>query len=98
MKTNTNKKICILILTLSFVLVTTQGISNNYFKFSAEASESSNNEIPNVVQFQDNSGNGVEISPPDISTESGEGNNQSIGDLPGGSSQGDSIGNQTRNG
>jgi len=80
------------------VLVTTQGISNNYLKFSAEASKSSNNEMPKIAQFQDNSENGVEISPPEISTESGEGNNQSMGDLPGGSSQGDSIGNQTSDG
>ncbi|HKQ22284.1 MAG TPA: hypothetical protein VJS91_09610 [Nitrososphaeraceae archaeon] len=36
---------------LSFVLVTTQGISNNYSKYSAEGS---------------NSGNGIGISPPDI--------------------------------
>ena len=36
---------------LSFVLVTTQGISNNYSKYSGEGS---------------NSGNGIGISPPDI--------------------------------
>jgi hypothetical protein len=54
--------------------------------------------MPKIARFQDNSENGVEISPPEISTESGEGNNQSMGDLPGGSSQGDSIGNQTSDG
>ena len=80
------------------MLVTTQGISNNYFKFSAEASESSNNGIPKIIQIQDNTENGIDISPPDITKDS-EGNNQSMSDLPGVSSQGGSEGNnQTGNG
>lgn len=81
---NTSKNVSILVLSLSFVLVTTQGISNNYFKYSAEGS---------------NSGNGIAISPPDISIGS-EDNNKNVSDLPdviGG--QGDSEGsNETDNG
>ena len=77
-----SKTVSILVLSLSFVLVTTQGVSNNYF-FLAEGS---------------NSGNGIEISPPDISKESEEGNNKSMSDLPGNNSQGDSEGNQTSDG
>ncbi|MDW0155127.1 MAG: hypothetical protein QOK83_02035, partial [Nitrososphaeraceae archaeon] len=50
-----SKTVSILVLSLSFVLVTTQGISSNYFKYSAEGS---------------NSGNGIGISPPDINIES----------------------------
>jgi hypothetical protein len=74
---STSKTVSILILSLSFVLVTTQGISNNYFKYSAEGS---------------NSGNGIGISPPDINIESDEINkNVSVPDLIGG--QGDSEGN-----
>jgi hypothetical protein len=98
-KPNTSKNICILILSLSFVLVTTQGISNNYFKFSAEGYRSSGSEIPRIIEIQDNSGNGIDISPPDVSKESEESNNQSMSDLPGVSSQGGSVGNnQTGNG
>ena len=85
MKPNTSKNVCILILSLSFVLVTTQGISYNYFKYSAEAS---------------NSGNGIGISPPDINIESDDDNNKNVSGLPdliGG--QGDSEGsNETSNG
>jgi hypothetical protein len=81
---NTSKTVSILVLSLSFVLVTTQGISNNYFKYTAEGS---------------NSENGIETSPPDISKQSEGGNNQSMSDLPGVSSQGGSVGNnQTGNG
>jgi hypothetical protein len=81
---NTSKTVSILVLSLSFVLVTTQGISNNYFKYTAEGS---------------NSENDTEISPPDISKQSEGGNNQSMSDLPGVSSQGGSVGNnQTDNG
>lgn len=84
MKPNTSKNVCILILSLSFVLVTTQGISYNYFKYSAEGS---------------NSGNGIGISPPDINIESDD-NNKNVSGLPdliGG--QGDSEGsNETGNG
>jgi hypothetical protein len=84
MKPNTSKNVCILILSLSFVLVTTQGISYTYFKYSAEGS---------------NSGNGIGISPPDINIESDD-NNKNVSDLPdliGG--QGDSEGNnETGNG
>ena len=80
------------------MLVTTQGISNNYFKFSAEGYRSSGSEIPRIIEIQDNSENGIDISPPDVSKESKEGSNQSMSDLPGGSSQGVSEGNQTSNG
>jgi hypothetical protein len=100
-KPNTRKNICILILSLSFVLVTTQGISNNYFKFSAEGYLSSGSEIPRIIEIQDkdNSENGIDFSPPDVSKESEESNNQSMSDLPGVSSQGGSVGNnQTGNG
>ena len=81
---NTSKTVSILVLSLSFVLVTTQGISNNYSKYSAEGS---------------NSGNGLGISPPDINIESDD-SNKNVSDLPdliGG--QGDSEGsNETGNG
>ena len=73
---NTSTTVFILILSLSFVLVTTQGISNNYFKYSAEGS---------------NSGHGIGISPPDINIETDDNNkNVSVPDLTGG--QGDSEG------
>lgn len=81
---NTSKSVSILILSLSFVLVTTIGISNNYLKYSAEAS---------------NSENGIGISPPDINIGI-DINNKNTSDLPdlvGG--QGDSEGsNETDNG
>ena len=81
------------------MLVTTQGISNNYFKFSAEGYRSSGSEIPRIIEIQDNSENGIDISPPDVSKESEESNNQNMSDLPGVSSQGGSVGNnQTGNG
>ena len=79
-----NKNLCILILSVSFVLVTTQGISNNYFKFSAEGSTS---------------GNGMGISPPDINIES-DSNNKNVSDLPdlvGGQGNSESS-NETGNG
>ncbi len=81
---NTSKTVSILILSLSFVLVTTIGISNNYLKYSVEGS---------------NSGNGIGISPPNINIETDD-NNKNTSDLPdliGG--QGDSEGsNETDNG
>jgi DNA-binding NtrC family response regulator len=49
------------------VLVTAQGISNNYFKSWVQVSQSSNNEIPRIIEIQDNSENGIDISPPDKS-------------------------------
>ena len=79
-----NKNLCILILGVSFVLVTTQGISNNYFKFSAEGFTS---------------GNGIGISPPDINIES-DSNNKNVSDLPdlvGGQGNSESS-NETGNG
>jgi hypothetical protein len=101
---NTAKKVSILIVSLSFLLVTTQGISNNYLKFSAEGSQYSDHKAPQIIEIQDNSENGIDIdnSPPDTSTESegtgSEGNNQSMSDLSGISSQGGSVGNnQTGN-
>ena len=79
---STSKTIFILVLSLSFVLVTTQGISSNYFKYSAEGS---------------NSGNGIEISPPDINIESDNKNASDLLDVIGG--QRDSEGsNETGNG
>jgi hypothetical protein len=80
---STSKTVSILVLSLSFVLVTTQGISSNYFKYSAEAS---------------NSGNGIEISPPDINIGSDDDNKNASGlpEVIGG--QGDSEGsNETGN-
>ena len=95
----TSKTVSILVLVLSFVLVTTQGISNNYFKYSAEGYQSSRSEVPRIIEIQDNSENGIDISPPDVSKESEESNNQSMSDLPGVSSQEGSVGNnQTGNG
>ena len=63
---NTSKTVSILILSLSFVLVTTTGISNNYLKYSVEGS---------------NSGNGIGISPPNINIETDD-NNKNMSDLP----------------
>ena len=63
----------------------------------AEGSQSSNNEIPGIIEIQDNSESGIYI-PSDISKES-EGTNQRTNDLPDVSSQEDSEGtNQTGNG
>ena len=67
MKQNTTRTACFLILSVSLVLVTAQGISNNYFKSWAQVSQSSNNEIPRIIEIQDNSENGIDISPPDKS-------------------------------
>ena len=82
-ESHTSRNICILILSFSFVLVTAQGIAINYFKYSAEGS----------------SGNGIEISPPDINIGS-DGDNNNASDLPdvvGG--QGESeVSNETGNG
>ena len=84
---------------MSFLLVTTQGISNNFFKYSAEGYQTSRSEVPTIIEIQDNSENGIDISPPDVSKESEESNNQSMSDLPGGGSQGGSVeNNQTGNG
>jgi len=55
MKPNTTRTACFLILGLSLVLVTTQGISSNYFKLWAEGSQSSNNEKPRIIEIQDDS-------------------------------------------
>ena len=85
MKPNPSRTACFLILSLSIMsimLVTAQGISNNYFNFWAEGSQSSKNEMPRIIEIQDNSENGIEISPPDVSKES-EGTNQSMSNLPG---------------
>ena len=67
MKQNTTRTACFLILSVSLVLVTAQGISNNYFKSWVQVSQSSNNEIPRIIEIQDNSENGIDISPPDKS-------------------------------
>lgn len=83
MKSNTGNSIYILILGVSFVLVTTQGISYNYFKYSAEGS---------------NSGNGIGISPPDINIGTDD-NNKSVSSLPDILGGGDSeSSNETDNG
>ena len=98
MKLNPIRTVCFVILNLSIVLVTAQGISINYINFWAEGSQFTNNEAPSVIGIQDDSENGTEISPPGIGKES-EGTNQSLSDLPGVSSQGGSVGNnQTGNG
>jgi len=95
MKQNTTRTACFLILSVSLVLVTAQGISNNYFKSGAQVSQSSNNETPRIIEIQDSSENGIDISRPDISKET-EGTNQSASNLPDVSSQGESEGtNQT---
>ena len=77
-----SKTVSILILSLSFVLVTTQGISSNYFKYSAEGS---------------NSGNGIGISPPDINIESGNNNTSDSSDVIGGQGNSEGS-NETGNG
>jgi hypothetical protein len=98
MKLNPIRTVFFVILSLSIVLVTAQGISINYINFWAEGSQFTNNEAPSVIGIQDDSENGTEISPPGIGKES-EGTNQSLSDLPGVSSQGGSVGNnQTGNG
>ncbi|HEX5920642.1 MAG TPA: hypothetical protein VFY55_02575 [Nitrososphaeraceae archaeon] len=84
---------------MSFLLVTTQGISNNFFKYSAEGYQTSRSEVPRIIEIQDNSENGIDISRPDVSKESEESSNQSMSDLPSGGSQGGSVqNNQTGNG
>lgn len=98
MKLNPIRTVCFVILSLSIVLVTAQGISINYINLWAEGSQFTNNEAPRVIGIQDDSEDGTEISPPGIGKES-EGTNQSLSDLPGVSSQGGSVGNnQTGNG
>lgn len=98
MKPNTTRTACFLILSLSLVLVTAQGISSNYFKLWAEGLQSSNNEKPRIIKIQDDSQSGIYTSPPHIRKES-EGTNQSTNDLPDVSSQEESEGtNQTGNG
>ena len=77
-----SKTVSILVLSLSFVLVTTQGISSNYFKYSAEGS---------------NSGNGIGISPPDINIESGNNNTSDSSDVIGGQGNSEGS-NETGNG
>ena len=52
---NTTRTACFLILGLSLVLVTAQGISSNYFKLWAEGLQSSNNEKPRIIKIQDDS-------------------------------------------
>ena len=98
MKLNPIRTVFFVILSLSIVLVTAQGISINYINLWAEGSQFTNNEAPRVIGIQDDSENGTEISSPGIGKES-EGTNQSLSDLPGVSSQGGSVGNnQTGNG
>ena len=98
MKPNTTRTACFLILSLSLVLVTAQGISSNYFKLWAEGSQSSNNEKPRIIEIQDDSQSGIYTSPSHIRKEP-EGTNQSTNDLPDVSSQKESEGtNQTGNG
>jgi hypothetical protein len=55
MKPNTTRTPCFLILSLSLVLVTAQGISSNYIKLWAEGLQSSNNEKPRIIEIQDDS-------------------------------------------
>ena len=83
MKPNTTRTACFLILSLSLVLVTTQGISSNYFKLWAEGSQSSNNEKPRIIEIQDDSQRGIYTSPPHIRKES-EGTNQTGNGVQGG--------------
>lgn len=79
---NTSKTVSILVLSLSFVLLL--GFSYNYFKYSAEGS---------------NSENGIGISPPDINIETDDGN-KTLTELPniiGGQGESEGI-NETDNG
>ncbi|MDW0193865.1 MAG: hypothetical protein QOA19_06450, partial [Nitrososphaeraceae archaeon] len=55
MKPSTTRTACFLILSLSLVLVTAQGISSNNFKLWAEGLQSSNNEKPRIIKIQDDS-------------------------------------------
>ena len=55
MKPNTTRTACFLILSLSLVLVTAQGISSNYIELWAEGLQSSNNEKPRIIEIQDDS-------------------------------------------
>ncbi|MDW0170132.1 MAG: hypothetical protein QOA14_02500 [Nitrososphaeraceae archaeon] len=55
MKPNTTRTACFLILSLSLVLVTAQGISSNYIKLWAEGLQSSNNEKSRIIEIQDDS-------------------------------------------
>lgn len=77
---------CFLILSFSFVLVTTQGISNNFLISSAEGSQPLMNKEPKIIAIQDNS--------KDEDSKDTKGTNDSIGN----SIEGDSISNETSGG
>lgn len=103
MKLNPKRTTCFLILSLSFVLVTTQGISINFSNFSAEGSQLLKNEVPRIIEIQgDKNDDAMEITVPEINKESEgtfEGTNQSLNNLLGSSNQGDTEGaNQTNGG
>jgi len=78
----------ILVLSISFVFA--QGISNNYFNFSVEASQYSINDVPRIIGIQGDSQNGIQTSPPDMNKDSED--NQGTSGLPDGSNQGETGG------
>ncbi|MGV8107601.1 MAG: hypothetical protein ACP5OH_07500 [Nitrososphaerota archaeon] len=78
----------ILVLSISFVFA--QGISNNYFNFSVEASQYSINDVPRIIGIQGDSQNGIQTSPPDVNKDPED--NQGTSGLPDGSNQGETNG------
>lgn len=102
MKLNANRTTCFLVLSLSLVLVTIQGISINYSNFLAEGSQLLKNEAPRIVQIQDDKNDeGIEITVPENNKESegtSEGINQSMNTLLGSSNQGTSEDSNQTNG
>ena len=73
------------ILVLSILFVFAQGISNNYFNFSVEASQYLINDVPRIIGIQGDSQNGIQTSPPDMNKDSED--NQGTSSLPDGSNQ-----------
>ena len=85
-KLNGCRTTCFLILSLSFVLVTTQGISNNFPISSAEGSQPLVNKEPKIIVIQDNS--------KDQDSKDTKSTDDSIGN----SIEGNSISNETSGG
>ena len=78
----------ILVVSISFVFA--QGILNNYFNLSVEASQYSINDVPRIIGVQGDSQNGAQTSPPDMNKDSED--NQGTSGLPDGSNQGETDG------